>query len=365
MDRRSFLFSAALGTGAAVGAFETADARAKARAPSKETPAKADATAGAPIKPAALSRGDTVGVVALSSPIIDPDDFARIEPVLGVFGLKAKIAPHVHGRSREIKASIRERVGDLHDLFADPSVKAVFCARGGYGASELLPHLDYDVIRANPKVFVGYSDACVVHQAIRRNANLVTFHGPMPVASAMTHYTQDWFNKAVFQTTPIGLVKNPDESNPLRPAYPLRTIVGGAATGRLVGGNLSMIIATMGTPYEVDTKGAIFFLEDVDEEPYRVGRMLIQLHEAGKLDAAAGVIMGKCQNCGPATYKPSTVSPYTLNEHIDQVMTELKVPVLSGLAVGHTDDQLTLPLGAMARLDADAKTLEVLEAGVV
>jgi muramoyltetrapeptide carboxypeptidase len=361
MDRRSFLSSATLGTGAAVLGLSEVQAKSRRGA----APAAAAPVEGAPVRPAMLKKGDTVGVVAMSSLILDPDDYAEITPTLGYFGLEAKIAPHVHARSREIHASIRERVQDLHDLFADKKVKAIFCARGGYGASEVLPFLDFDIIRANPKVFVGYSDVTVLHHAIRKHTNLTTFHGPMPVASRMTGFTEEWFTKAVFSTTPLGVLGRPAEANPLRPNYPLRTIVGGAAIGRITGGNLSMLISLMGTPNEPDTRGAILFLEDIDEEPYRIGRMLIQLHQAGKLDAAAGVIMGKCKNCGPAAYQPSFSSPYTFGEHVDNVLSELKVPVLSGPAVGHTDDQLTLPIGALARLDADAKTIELLESGVV
>ena len=315
-------------------------------------------------KPAGLQKGDTVGVVALSTPIIDPDDYAKIEPTIASFGLKAKIAPHVHGRSRELGASIRDRVNDLHALFADAQVKAILCARGGYGATEILPYIDYDLVRRNPKIFVGYSETTVLHAAMSQRSGLMTFHGPMPVASSMTSFTQDSFRRTVFAPGFRGVVPRPNESNPLRPAYPLRTIRSGVALGRVAGGNLSMVISLMGTPYEVDTRDRILFLEDVDEEPYRIGRMLIQLHEAGKLDSAAGIIMGKCKNCGPAAYQPSTVSPYTLGEHIDQVMMQLKIPVLSGMAVGHTDDQVTLPIGAMARLDADSKTLEILESTV-
>jgi muramoyltetrapeptide carboxypeptidase len=355
MDRRAFLSAA--GAGAALAGTAAAKGKAESKAP---------AAPAALVKPAALRPGDTVGVVALSSMIPDPDDYAKIEPTLAAFGLKAKIAPHVRYRSREIHAAVRERVSDLHDLFADPGVKGVFCARGGYGASEVLPHLDFAVIARNPKVFVGYSDTTVVHLAIRRQAGLLTFHGPMPVASAMTRYTEEAFRRAVFSTDPIGLTPYPDEANPIRPAYPRRTIVPGRAEGPIVGGNLSMVIALMGTPNEIDTRDSILFLEDVTEEPYRIGRMLYQLAQAGKFDHVRGVIMGRCWKCEPGDFlNPSFSSIYTLGEHIDNVLGDLKVPVLSGLALGHTPEQLTMPLGARVRLDADAQTLTVLESGVV
>jgi muramoyltetrapeptide carboxypeptidase len=356
MDRREFLATTMV-TGAAATALAS-EAMAAVK------PAKFDPAAPL-IRPRALSSNDTVGIIAPSSAIADPDDFAKIEPTVAHFGLKPKYGEHLRWRSRNLAASIEERVRDIHGLFADQSVKAIFCARGGYGASEIVAHLDYDLIRRNPKVFVGYSDITVLHQAIRRHAGLMTFHGPMPVASPMTDFTADWFRKAVFEARPLGRLGAPAESRPLRPTYPLRTVVPGQITAPIVGGNLSMIIGMLGTPYELDTTNAILFIEDIDEEPYRIGRMLIQLKLAGKLDKAAGVIMGKCKDCGPSAYQPSFSSPYTLGEQIDNVLGALKVPVLSGMALGHTDDQLTIPLGAKATLDATAHTLTIEEAGVV
>jgi muramoyltetrapeptide carboxypeptidase len=257
-------------------------------------------------------------------------------------------------------------VDDLHGLFADNSIKAIFCARGGYGSSELLPHIDYGLIRRHPKIFIGYSDVTVLHQAFRKHAGLGTFHGPMPVASKFTKFTQTSFRSAVFSAQPLGELKNPDPANALRPDYPVRTIVSGHGEGPIVGGNMSMIVGLLGTPYEIDTRGAIIFIEDVDEEPYRIGRMLIQLKQAGKFDAVRGVVVGKCKECGPKDYKPSTVSPYTLGEHIDNVLNTLTVPVVYGFALGHTDDQITLPLGARASLLADEshQRLTILESGV-
>jgi muramoyltetrapeptide carboxypeptidase len=147
----------------------------------------------------------------------------------------------------------------------------------------------------------------------------------------------------------------------VRPQYPLRTIRPGQASGPLAGGNLSLIISAMGTPWEIDTAGSILFLEDVDENAYAVGRMLWQLRHAGKLAAAAGIVIGACVNCEKITES----SPYSLNEHLDMVLRDLDVPVLSGLVLGHTDDQLTIPLGVTATLDASRQTLTVLEPGVV
>src|SRR5262249_47966013 len=170
----------------------------------------------------------------------------------------------------------QERLDDLHAMFRDSEVRAVFAIRGGYGSEHLLDRIDYDLIRRNPKIFLGYSDITALHLAIHQKTGLVTFHGPV-VLSRFSEYTQKWFRKALFEAAPIGEVANPPETNRLRPTHNLRTVRPGRARGPLIGGNLSLIATTMGTPYEIDTRGRILFLEDVDEQPYSIDRMLTQL----------------------------------------------------------------------------------------
>jgi muramoyltetrapeptide carboxypeptidase len=249
-------------------------------------------------------------------------------------------------------------------MFRDPEVRAVFAIRGGYGASQLLDRIDYDLIRSKPKIFLGYSDLTALHLAIQKRAGLVTFHGPV-VLSRFTPFTQTYFRKALFETEPMGRVTNPPDSDPLRPAHVLRTVRGGQARGPLHGGNLTLISTTMGTPYEIETSGRILFLEDVDEQPYSIDRMLTQLRLAGKLDAATGVIFGECQDCRPRDFKPSYESTLSTGEVVDEILGHLRIPVLSGLTIGHTEDQLTLPLGVMAELDAGKGDLIIQESGVV
>ncbi|HEX8890328.1 MAG TPA: LD-carboxypeptidase [Pyrinomonadaceae bacterium] len=316
------------------------------------------------IRPKALRAGDTVGVITPSTPVTDPDRLALVTRTLNFFGLHAKVGKNVGRHSVDFAASVDERLDDLHSMFRDKDVSAVFALRGGYGCGQLLDRVDYDLIRRNPKIFLGFSDITALHLAIHKRARLVTFHGPV-ITSSFTEYTQQYFRKALFETQPLGKLTNPPEDNELRPKHALRTIRRGTATGPLIGGNLSLITATMGTPFEIETRGAIFFIEDVGEEAYRVDRMLTQLRLAGKFDEAAGVIFGECDGCGPGDYKPSFATPYTLGEVVDNILGKLKVPVLSGLTIGHTSDQLTLPLGVAATLDADNGTLEIKEAGVV
>ena len=316
------------------------------------------------IRPKALRSGDTIGLITPSSYVSDPDRLALADRTARYFGLVPKFGNNVRKREGYLGGTVAERLEDLHAMFRDPEVKAVFAIRGGYGASQLLDRIDYDLIRSNPKIFLGYSDITALHLAIQKRAGLVTFHGPV-VLSRFTPYTQTYFRKALFEAEPMGRVTNPPDSDPLRPAHVLRTVRPGRARGPLIGGNLTLISTTMGTSYEIETAGRILFLEDVDEQPYSIDRMLTQLRLAGKLDAAAGVIFGECQDCRPRDFKPSYESTLSTGEVVDEILGHLRIPVLSGLTIGHTDDQLTLPLGVMAELDAEKGELTIQESGVV
>ena len=315
------------------------------------------------IRPKALRPGDTVGLITPSTPVRDPDRLALAEATLKYFGMRMKLGKNVGKRTISYQSSVEARLEDLHSMFSDREVDAVFAVRGGYGAAQLLDHIDYDLIRRNPKIFLGYSDITALHLAIHQNTGLVTFHGPV-LLSSFSDYTQQHFRKALFERAPIGRISNPAEQNQLRPSHTLRTIRPGVASGALIGGNLTLISTLMGTPYEIETRGKIVFIEDIDEEPYRIDRMLTQLLLAGKLDGIAGLIFGECVDCKPRDYKPSFASDYSFGETLDNILGGLKAPVLFGLTIGHTNDQLTLPLGVTATLDAAKGTLEIKESGV-
>lgn len=314
------------------------------------------------IRPATLRPGDTVGLITPGTYVSDPDRLALAARTVKFFDLRMKLGQHVGQRLGYLGGTDQERLDDLHEMFRDPQVKAVWAIRGGYGSTHLLDGIDYGLLRSNPKIFLGYSDITALHLAIHRHAGLVTFHGPV-VLGDFSAYTQAAFRRALFSADPLGAVTNPPETNPLRPAHPLRTVRPGKARGRLIGGNLSLVSRTMGTPYEVETRGRILLLEDVDEEPYSIDGMLTQLRLAGKLEAAAGIVFGECHNCRPRQFQPSFESTLSLGEVLDEILGKLGIPVLSGLAFGHTEDQLTLPLGVMATLDADKGELAIEEAG--
>jgi muramoyltetrapeptide carboxypeptidase len=310
------------------------------------------------VLPKQLRSGDLVGLITPSTYVADPDRLALATQTLKYFGLRARVGKGVGKKSGYFGNSADERLDDLHTMFRDPEVNAVFAIRGGYGAQQLLDRIDYDLIRSHPKIFLGYSDITALHLAINKYARLVTFHGPI-VLSRFTDFTLDHFRRALFNPKPIGKLANPPEEGVLRPAHSVRTIRPGRATGPLIGGNLTLVSTTMGTPYEIDTRGKILFLEDIDEETYRIDRMLTQLRLAKKLEQAAGIIFGECNGCAPRDYKPSMESNYSLGEVLDAILGPLKVPVVSGLTIGHTSDQLTLPVGVTATLDATAGALEI------
>jgi len=312
------------------------------------------------VKPRVLRPGDTVGLVTPSTYVSDPDKLWLAQKTIEALGLRWKMGRRVGRREGYLGGTVEERVEDLHAMFADPEVKAVFCLRGGYGSAMLLDRLDYGLIRKNAKILLGYSDITALHLGIQRMAGLVTFHGPV-VLSGLSDWTLEHLRRALFETKPLGRLSNPPEPRPIRPRHPWRAVRPGKARGRLAGGNLTLISTTLGTPYEIETEGRILVLEDVGEEPYSIDRMLTHLRLAGKLRGIRGLVFGECASCRPREFQPAFESTFSVGEVVQNLLGGLDVPVLTGLVIGHTEDQLTLPLGVEAELDADAGTLTILE----
>jgi muramoyltetrapeptide carboxypeptidase len=328
-------------------------------APAAASLENAQAAPAPTLLPKALKPGDTVGLITPSSYVSDPDELAFAKRFCEFFELKWKMGRNVGQRFGYLAGTAQQRVDDLHAMFSDPAIQAVFCIRGGYGTAQMLDKLDYELIRANPKILLGYSDITALHTAIRQRTGLVTFHGPVSL-SHLTEWSQRHFRAALFQTKAIGELTNPPESNPLRAGHSMRTVRAGKARGTLTGGNLTLLSTTLGTPYEIETAGRILLMEDIGEDIYRIDRMFTQLRLAGKLQSAAGILVGECKDCPP----PGHDSAFSLGEVIDYLLGDLNIPVLYGLSFGHTIDQVTVPLGAVAQLDADKQTLTVEEPGV-
>ena len=315
-----------------------------------------------PVKPSALKPGDTIGIIAPGTAVSSPDDLQKVKELMDFFGLKFRFGRNVLKGTGYKTRTVAERVDDIHEMFADKNINGVMCVRGGYGSGQLLDKIDYKLIASNPKIFLGYSDITAMHLAVNKFANLVTYHGPVGL-SPFTPMTMNFFKKAVFNTEPIGELMNPSDKSSIHQAHPVRIIKGGKATGRMTGGNLSLITSLMGTKYEIDTKDKILLLEDVDELPFRIDRMLTQLRLAGKLHQAKGIVFGECSGCNSNKPDASTTWDYSLGEVLDNILGDLNIPVFYGLAFGHTGDQFTIPLGLTAEIDADNYKLTILESG--
>ncbi|MEN1967697.1 LD-carboxypeptidase [Lentibacillus sp. N15] len=304
------------------------------------------------IQPERLRKGDTIGIIAPASPVHWHELTCGI-PFFEQMGLQVKLGKSVNRTYGYLAGTDEERLADIHAMFADPTVKAIICARGGYGTGRLAANLDYELIKNNPKIFWGYSDITYLHTAIHNEAGLVTFHGPM-VASDIAKDTFDALSASLFDQlfSPTKLCYSETVS-------PLKMFVPGEAKGELAGGNLSLLISTLGTPFEIETAGKLLVIEDIGEEPYRVDAMLNQLKHAGKLDNLAGLIIGDFALAKPKSEKPS----FRLEEVIQQYVSELPFPVMSGFSIGHCTPNFSIPLGVEARLSTLDKTL-VMEPGV-
>lgn len=315
-------------------------------------------------RPTVLREGDAIALISPASPFardqrtpgeVLNDVAARFQSV----GLRTVVSRHAKATYGYLAGEDEARASDLMAAFADPEIDAILCTCGGYGTPRLLDRLDYGLIARNPKVFIGYSDITAIHLAIGRRAGLVTFHGPMGFELSRTRdtvgggvglaecpdFSWNGLLRAVMSTEPLGelLAQAPWQDEPLK------CIVPGQARGALVGGNLSLLSATLGTPYEIDTKGKIVLIEEVGEAPYRIDRMLTQLRLAGKLQEAAGFIFGEWTDCDPPN--PSRPS-LTLRQVLADIVEPLGRPTVCGLAAGHGPGRLTLPLGVTVSINA-------------
>jgi muramoyltetrapeptide carboxypeptidase len=290
----------------------------------------------------ALPAEGLIGVIAPAGPAAL--DTERALQWMRVRGYSLRIFPGVLESDGYLAGSDDVRLKDLHEAFADTAIDAILCLRGGYGSPRLLDRIDFELLRRNAKPFVGYSDITALHLAISRYAGFVTFHGPMLNADLLGNKQQPT-ESSLFSLLRGQMSAGSQLVHPV--AYPLSTVEPGIARGRLLGGNLSMIAATLGTPFEIDADGIILFIEDVNEPLYRIDRLLTHLRLAGKLNKLRGVLVGDVAG----------VDSDALAQLLKQTFEPLRIPVLAGWRSGHCDPNLTLPMGALVRLDAGSKAL--------
>jgi muramoyltetrapeptide carboxypeptidase len=307
------------------------------------------------IKPAALRDGDAVAIVAPASNL-KADYLARGVAELERLGFRARYEPGILDKTRYTAGDDRRRAAELTRAFADPEIKAVWAARGGYGSMRLFNLLDEDLIGRRPKIFIGYSDMTALSLYFYRRFGWVTFHGPMAakdLAGGEEHYDRETLIKAITGASPLGEIRS-------NKTEMLHRGAGGRVTGRLLGGCLSLIAAMMGAPDELDTRGSILFLEDTATRPYAIDRMLQQLKLAGKFEGVRGMVFGEMTDC-----VQHADQGYRIEDVLAECTADLNVPVMFGLPSGHSSrGNLTLPLGVTATLDADRGALSVDEAAV-
>lgn len=305
-----------------------------------------------PVYPPLLQKGDTIGIICPSSAIDNNLSFLLAQETFEALGFKVKWGAHTHNRFGHLAGNDTEKLADLHDMFSNNEVKGIVCMRGGSGAARLLNKIDYELIKRNPKVFLGYSDITSLHAAIQRQTGLITFHGPVGTSSwpalAVNQFETLFFNGV-----------SPLYENPLTKADDLiprqnriQTIRSGMATGKLMGGNLTVLTSISGSLYYPDFTDSILFLEDVSEEPYRVERMFCQLKLNGTLDKIKGFIFGKCTDCSPS----GGYGSLTLDQILDDYIKPLQVPAYQGALIGHIREQFIVPLGVQVNMDADKGT---------
>lgn len=342
MDRRHFIGSSAL---AALGLTLAGSGIARAAPRMRQ------------LLPVPLNPGDTVGLVSPSGATDDSLSIQLAREAMEALGLRVKVGVHALSRNGHLAGTDAERAGDLNAMFADREVKGIICVRGGSGAARLLPLLDYERIRRNPKVLLGYSDITALHCALQAKTGLVTFHGPIGSGS-WNRFNAEQFRQLFFERQLMEYRNKQEAGDELVPRRNrTMTINPGKARGALVGGNLAVLSALAGSSYLPAFDGKILFLEDVSEAPYRIDRMMSTLKLMGALDRIAGFVWGECSDCNPG----GGYGSLTIEQILDHYLKPLKIPAYRGAMIGHIREQFILPVGGEVELDADAGTLRMLQ----
>lgn len=303
-------------------------------------------------KPRPLQYGDKVGFISPAGPIKEE----RLEGAISFFnslGLKVVIGEHALDKCGYLAGTDEHRAEDFNLMFKDKSIKGIFCLRGGYGSSRILDKLDFNLIKKNPKLFCGYSDITILHFVLNKMCNLATFHSPMPCTEfykEIDTHTTDSFKKNIFNSTNNLILSNPANIS-------MNVIKSGVGKGRLVGGNLSVILSSLGTKYEIDFNNKILFLEEIDEPPYKIDRMILQLTQSGKLNKCNGIILGYFSGCNPSDSNTSL----SLHDIFKTYLCSYNIPVVSDFACGHELPSNTIPLGLLTHVDTANNKIIVLE----
>lgn len=313
------------------------------------------------IKPKRIKEGDRIALVAPGSYISESELQDSVKN-LSDLGFQVTFSERLTLQNGYFSGTDSQRAEDLMEMFEREDVDAIMCVRGGYGCARILPLLDYNIIRHNPKILIGYSDVTALLYGIFKNTGLITFHGPV-ATSTFNDFSVNNFknvlmnpesNKKFFNANPSS-----DEN-----IYGVQPLVEGKAKGRLIGGNLSIMVSLIGTKYDIDYSNKIIFIEEIGEEPYRIDRMLTQLIQADKFKKAAGIMMGIFSKCEPKEKDASFSKSFSLMEVLKDRFSGFKIPVIYGMSFGHVKDKFTIPFGALAELDTSEQSFTLLESAV-
>lgn len=308
--------------------------------------------------PRRLKKGDLIGIICPASPVDDPSRIERGVRYLEGLGYRTTVGRNASRQLGYLAGTDDERAEDIHAMFTDRNVRGIFCARGGYGTPRLLSRIDYRLIAKNPKILLGYSDVTALALAIWKKCRLVTYHGPMlavDLAADVNPFAEESLWRTLTSPERRATLALAEES-PTRVKYP------GSATGRLLGGNLSLLVSLLGTPYMPDLRRGILFLEEIGEDPYRVDRMLTHLGNAGMLSRLSGVAMGHFTDCVP---RDAAAPSLPLDAIMAGTAKNTGKPFLTGFPIGHEKRMVTVPVGIRARLDADEGMITLLEPATV
>ena len=308
-------------------------------------------------KPKKLNKKDVIGII---SPASSPDEFTRVErgvKYLEGLGYRVKVGANVGKNHGYLAGTDKERVDDIHSMFKDKNVKAIFTVRGGYGAFRLLDKIDYRIVKNNPKIFVGYSEITSLQMAFFEKAELMTFAGPMVAVDfydEISSYTEENFWETITSNKKLGKLKFPENQK-------LPYLQKGIASGRLVGGNLAVFAALLGTEYFPNLTGKILMIEEIGELPYRVDRLLNQLRLSGTFKKVKGIILGRFVDCHELDPNKKTL---TLGEVISDYVSTLKIPSIYTFPHGHIKDFVTIPFGLKVNINAAKGSVEFMESAV-
>jgi muramoyltetrapeptide carboxypeptidase len=307
--------------------------------------------------PKPLKKGDLVGIISPSAAMADEIQFVFAREAMEALGFNVVLGAHVANRRGHLAGTDAERAADLNDMFAHPEVKAIVCLRGGSGAARILPLIDYENIKRNPKPLLGYSDITALHLAIYAQTGLITFHGPNGSGS-WGSFNANQFEKMFFEQDQMRFENEKVKGDDLViKQNRTQTITPGLAEGIIIGGNLTVLTAIAGSPYLPDFQDKILFLEDIEEGPYRIDRMMSTLQLMGALDKIKGFIFGQCTDCDPS----GGYGSLTLNQILEDFIAPLKIPAYRGAMIGHVPKQFIVPIGAKVRMDAAKGWFEMTE----